>query len=217
MTQPAIAEAMGQDHWLAISGIVKHAALHGDSLATFAHFDRGYPASQEMTGGRDGPAGLGEAPRWAGLARAIIAWKAAFMIESIMYFGIGFLSAALSVLVVVPAVHGRAVRLTNRQLEREIPRRRRKFWPIRICCAPNLPSRRDVSSWTSSSSRPRTPVSLRSWAKRATRSTGSTSNSTRCAINCAPRRSSRSGQPRCTKLIASCPTQNRSWPTSWVS
>ncbi len=43
------------------------------------------------------------------------------MIESIMYFGIGFLSAALSVLVVVPAVHGRAVRLTNRQLEREIP------------------------------------------------------------------------------------------------
>src|SRR5437667_10248026 len=91
MTQPAIAEAMGQDHWLAISGIVKHAALHGDSLVTFAHFDRGYPASQEMTGGRDGPAGLGEAPRWAGLARAIIAWKAAFMIESIMYFGIGFL------------------------------------------------------------------------------------------------------------------------------
>ena len=43
------------------------------------------------------------------------------MIESIMYFGIGFLFAALSVLVVVPAVHGRAVRLTNRQLEREIP------------------------------------------------------------------------------------------------
>src|SRR6266496_4260806 len=103
---------MGQDHWLAISGIVKHAALHGDSLVTFADFDRGYPASQEMTGGRDGPAGLWEDPRWAGLARAIIAWKAAFMIESIMYFGIGFLSAALSVLVVVPAVHGRAVRLT---------------------------------------------------------------------------------------------------------
>src|SRR6266487_921417 len=39
------------------------------------------------------------------------------MIESIMYFGIGFFSAALSVLVVVPLVHGRAVRLTTRRLE----------------------------------------------------------------------------------------------------
>ena len=43
------------------------------------------------------------------------------MIEAIMYFGIGFLVAALSVLVVVPLVHGRAVRLTKRRLEAEIP------------------------------------------------------------------------------------------------
>ena len=34
------------------------------------------------------------------------------MIESIMYFGMGFLVAVLSVLVVVPLIHGRAVRLT---------------------------------------------------------------------------------------------------------
>jgi hypothetical protein len=34
------------------------------------------------------------------------------MIESIMYFAIGFFAAGLTVLVVVPAVHGRAVRLT---------------------------------------------------------------------------------------------------------
>src|SRR6266702_2627953 len=52
---------------------------------------------------------------------ALSAWKAAFMIESIMYFGIGFLFAALSVLVVVPLVHGRAVRLTTRRLEGAIP------------------------------------------------------------------------------------------------
>jgi chromosome segregation ATPase len=39
------------------------------------------------------------------------------MIESIMYFGIGFLFAALGVLVVAPVVHRRAVRLTTRQLE----------------------------------------------------------------------------------------------------
>ena len=43
------------------------------------------------------------------------------MIESIMYFGIGFLFAALSVLIVVPLVHGRAVRLTTRRLEGAIP------------------------------------------------------------------------------------------------
>src|SRR6266852_3864007 len=52
---------------------------------------------------------------------ALSAWKAAFMIESIMYFGIGFLFAALSVLVVVPPVHGRAVRLTRRRLEGATP------------------------------------------------------------------------------------------------
>jgi hypothetical protein len=43
------------------------------------------------------------------------------VIESIMYFGIGFLAAGLSVLIVVPVVHGRAVRLTTRQLEGAIP------------------------------------------------------------------------------------------------
>jgi hypothetical protein len=37
------------------------------------------------------------------------------MIESIMYFGIGFLLAALSVLIVAPLVHDRAVRLTMRR------------------------------------------------------------------------------------------------------
>src|ERR671920_2635565 len=43
------------------------------------------------------------------------------MIESIMYFGIGFLVAALLGLVVIPLVHGRAVRLTMRRLEAATP------------------------------------------------------------------------------------------------
>ena len=43
------------------------------------------------------------------------------MIEPIMYFGIGFLFAALIGLVVVPLVHGRAVRLTVRRLEAAAP------------------------------------------------------------------------------------------------
>ncbi len=43
------------------------------------------------------------------------------MIEPIMFFGIGFLAAALIGLVVVPLVHGRAVRLTMRRLEAATP------------------------------------------------------------------------------------------------
>jgi chromosome segregation ATPase len=43
------------------------------------------------------------------------------MIEPIMFFGIGFLVAALIGLVVVPLVHGRAVRLTMRRLEAAAP------------------------------------------------------------------------------------------------
>ena len=43
------------------------------------------------------------------------------MIEPIMYFGIGFLVAALVGLVVIPLVHGRAVCLTMRRLEAATP------------------------------------------------------------------------------------------------
>ena len=43
------------------------------------------------------------------------------MIEPIMYFGIGFLVAALLGLLFVPLVHERAVRLTMRRLEAATP------------------------------------------------------------------------------------------------
>lgn len=43
------------------------------------------------------------------------------MIEPIMYFGIGFLVAALAGLIILPLVHGRAVRLTMRRLEAATP------------------------------------------------------------------------------------------------
>jgi chromosome segregation ATPase len=43
------------------------------------------------------------------------------MIEPIMYFGIGFLVAALIVIVIIPLVHNRAVRLTLRRLEASTP------------------------------------------------------------------------------------------------
>jgi chromosome segregation ATPase len=43
------------------------------------------------------------------------------MIESIMYFGIGFLVATLLGLLFVPLVHNRAVRLTTKRLEASTP------------------------------------------------------------------------------------------------
>jgi chromosome segregation ATPase len=43
------------------------------------------------------------------------------MIEPIMYFGLGFFAASLLALIVVPFVHGRAVRLTVRRLEAATP------------------------------------------------------------------------------------------------
>src|SRR6204780_171898 len=43
------------------------------------------------------------------------------MIEPVMYFGIGFLAAALLGLLFVPLVHNRAVRLTMRRLEAATP------------------------------------------------------------------------------------------------
>src|SRR5436190_2200855 len=43
------------------------------------------------------------------------------MIESVMYFGIGFLVAALLGLLFLPLVHNRAVRLTMKRLEASTP------------------------------------------------------------------------------------------------
>jgi hypothetical protein len=55
---------------------------------------------------------------WRGwLALALRGLEAVVMIESFMYFGIGFFFAALSVLVVAFFVHSRAVRMTMRRFE----------------------------------------------------------------------------------------------------
>src|SRR5690348_13579742 len=44
-----------------------------------------------------------------------------FMVEPIMYFAIGLLFATLLAIVIMPLVHGRAVRLTMRRLEAATP------------------------------------------------------------------------------------------------
>src|SRR6188508_1164636 len=43
------------------------------------------------------------------------------MVEPIMFFGLGFLAASLVGLIIIPFVHGRAVRLTVRRLEAATP------------------------------------------------------------------------------------------------
>ena len=43
------------------------------------------------------------------------------MVEPIMFFGLGFLAASLAGLIIIPFVHGRAVRLTVRRLEAATP------------------------------------------------------------------------------------------------
>jgi hypothetical protein len=43
------------------------------------------------------------------------------MIEAVMYFGIGFFSAALIAISIAPLIHARAVRLTRRRLENAMP------------------------------------------------------------------------------------------------
>ena len=63
------------------------------------------------------------------------------MIEPVMFFGIGFLVAALLALLFVPLVHSRAVRLTMRRLEAATPLSIAKFAPTKISCAPNSPCR----------------------------------------------------------------------------
>src|SRR3974390_1787559 len=53
--------------------------------------------------------------------RGVGVWRRDVMIEPIMYFGIGFLVAALLGLLFVPLVHHRAVRLTMRRVEAATP------------------------------------------------------------------------------------------------
>jgi hypothetical protein len=56
-----------------------------------------------------------------GNALAADAAPEAFVIEILMYFGVGFLTASLIGLIIIPLVHNRAVRLTKRRLEAATP------------------------------------------------------------------------------------------------
>src|SRR5512142_844923 len=59
--------------------------------------------------------------RWPEGAPAVNPAPEAFVIETVMYFGIGFLCASLLGLIIIPLVHNRATRLTVRRLEAATP------------------------------------------------------------------------------------------------
>src|SRR5215470_13424444 len=65
--------------------------------------------------------GAREPPGWGRQARNQDRAGASFMIEPIMFIGIGFLVAGLLVIGFIPMVHARAVRLTQRRLEAMTP------------------------------------------------------------------------------------------------
>ena len=98
--------------------------------------------------------------------------------------GIGFLLAALSVLVVAPLVHGRAVRLTTRRLEATIPLSMAEVHADKDLLRAEFAMSTRRLETNVYLLRLRARTSLRRSAERATRSTGSRSSSVRCAINC---------------------------------
>ena len=78
--------------------------------------------SWEIAGGQE--RGYSNCHLHSGSGQLHTAWfngKRAAMIESVMYFGIGFLVSALLGLLFIPAVHNRAVRLTMKRLEASTP------------------------------------------------------------------------------------------------
>jgi len=63
-----------------------------------------------------------------------------------MYFGIGFLVAALLGLLFIPAVHNRAILLTMKRLEASTPVSITEIRADKISFAPNSPCRPDASN-----------------------------------------------------------------------
>jgi hypothetical protein len=97
------------------------------------------------------------------------------MIESLMYFAMGFCLASLSVLVTVPLVHGRAVRLTTRRLEGAIPTSRAEILADKDLLRAEFAMSTRRLEMNVEQLRTKSAISLRSSAERAMRLTDSRS------------------------------------------
>jgi hypothetical protein len=146
------------------------------------------------------------------------------MIESIMYFGVGFLVAALLGLLFIPLVHNRAVRLTMKRLEASTPlsiseiradkdQLRAEF----AVSTRRLEDRKAESANDATACRTRqerTPsISLRkSWLRTRRRIWRWRREPGRCAISCAPpKKNYRRNQTRSSKRTVNSPITRLSW------
>jgi hypothetical protein len=145
------------------------------------------------------------------------------MIEPIMYFGIGFLVAALLGLLFVPLVHNRAVRLTMRRLEAATPlsiaeiradkdQLRAEFAMSTRRLEMSVAQLKTKSS-PSLARNPTPSISSRRSSARRPRPSSRSRPATRPSANsCAPpRTSSRSKTARCARSSARSPKRKASW------
>ena len=102
------------------------------------------------------------------------------MIEPIMFFGLGFLAASLLGLIIVPFVHGRAVRLTVRRLEAATPLSMAEIQADKDQLRAEFAmSTRRLEMSVEPRSRTSRPASLPNSARKPTSSIGSRSSSAR--------------------------------------
>ena len=165
------------------------------------------------------------------------------MIEPVMFFGIGFLVAALLGLLFVPLVHNRAVRLTMRRLEAATPlsiaeiradkdqlraefamSTRRLEMSVEQMKAKTTGQLAEIGKKTDAINQLKKELGEKTAAMFAFESREKKFRATSCAP---PSRNSRSNRPPCTKPSARSPTSRptsprslpssasaRSWPTA---
>jgi hypothetical protein len=154
------------------------------------------------------------------------------MIEPIMYFGIGFLVAALIGLLVIPLIQRRAVRLTMQRLEATAPlsiseiqadkdklradfamSTRRLETSVEALKSKSVGQLAELNKTADTMGRLKAELGEKnprfSHSKRTTK---------RCAINCAPPRKKLRPKPtQCTKPSVRSLTRSRIWPSLAVN
>jgi hypothetical protein len=137
----------------------------------------------------------------------------ALMIESIMYLGIGFLAASISVLAVVPIVHTRAVRLTTRQLADTMPSSVAEIATDKDLLRAEFAMSTRTLEMKVDQLKGKGANQLLELGRAATPSTISGSNSTRYASGCTPPMSSLPANPPRSRW-RNTPSRigRRSWP-----
>jgi hypothetical protein len=149
------------------------------------------------------------------------------MIEPVMYFGIGFLVAALLGLLFVPLVHNRAVRLTMRRLEAATPLSIAEIRADKDQLRAEFAMSTRRLEMSVAQMKTKTTSQLAELGKKADainqlkKELGEKTATIPSASSCAPpKRNSSSKTARCAKSSARSPTRRPSWSSwspSWAS